>query len=107
MKAMLFMMPSFWVADLNLLFATMVQDGHEGIIGAQIILRSFATLLAIIPFSFSCSSGFFIGKAIGNENKEAILKYYRVSVYYAAGMGAFFCLILSTAQMPIYHLYTR
>ena len=56
---LLFMLPAWWIPDLLMMMTTKFDD--EDIIAAQTILRSFNMILAIIPFAFSTSSGFFIG----------------------------------------------
>lgn len=71
------MMPSLLVMDLNMFMATQVEN-EDGIIAAQTILKNCATIIALLPFSFSCSSSFHIGKAIGNDSKDAILKQLSV-----------------------------
>lgn len=104
---MLFMMPNFWLMDLNMIFATQVANQDSNIIAAQTILRSFAAVITVIPLSFSCSSGFFIGRAIGNDCIKSIRTYFRVSMYFSLVMGAILVLVLFTAKMPIFHFYTR
>ena len=59
------MVPSWWITDSCLIMATFI---GETATGAQTILRGFGVILAVLPFSFSCASGYFIGKAIGEKD---------------------------------------
>ena len=88
---LLFMLPAWWIPNLIMMMTTKFDD--EAGIAAQIILRSFNMILAIIPFAFSTSSGFFIGRKIGEGKIEAIKKYFNVSINTSFVMGGTMALI--------------
>ena len=97
------MVPSWWVTDLLLFMATFIS---ERAVGAQTILRGFGTILAVVPFSFSCASGYFIGAAIGEKDLDQIKNYYRVSICFSVGLGAAFCVLLLLTKPYLIAMYT-
>ena len=103
LASLCFNVPSWWVTDILLIMATFI---GESATGAQTILRGFGNILAVVPFSFSCASGYFIGKAIGEKDMVQIKSYYRVSLCLSIGLGALFCLILLVAKTHLIGMYT-
>ena len=98
------MVPSWWVTDALMIMATFIS---EQAIGAQTILRGFGMILAVVPFSFSCATGYYIGKAIGEKDIIQIKSYYRVSVCFSIALGTLFCFILLLAKSQLIGLYTQ
>ena len=103
LAALLFNVPSWWVTDLLLLLCTFI---GEDAVGAQTIMRGLCTIIAVIPFSFSCASGFYIGKAIGAEDKAKIKFYFKASVYFSFLLGGGFALLLLSCRKVMIAFYT-
>jgi len=78
----------------------------ERAVGAQTILRGFSTLLFVVPYSFSCASGYFIGAAIGEKDMYQIKNYYRVSICFSIFLGAALCLLLLLLKPYLIAMYT-
>ena len=91
------------MTDLLYFFSITISEEAQA---AQTILRGFGTILAVIPFSVSCASGFFIGKAIGEGDQDTIKTYFRVSIYFSLALGLFFVIVLFSLQNLIFELYT-
>ena len=70
-------------------------------------MRSFISILAFLPLSFSLASGFIIGKAIGEGDIPTIKYYYRVSVLCSFVMACIFVFVLWAAKPLIFSMYTK
>lgn len=103
LAALLFNVPSWWVTDLLLLLCTFI---GEDAVGAQTVMRGLCTIIAVIPFSFSCASGFYIGKAIGAGDKAKIKFYFQASIYFSFLLGGLFALLLLSCRKVIIAFYT-
>ena len=63
-------------------------------------------VLAVVPFSISCASGFLIGKAIGEGDVPAVKHYFRLSVLGSLFLGCAFVGILWASKSLIFSFYT-
>ena len=78
----------------------------EKAVGAEAILLSFSALLSNVPYSFSISTGYFIGKAIGERDLDQIKNYFRVSILFSFGLGATCCALLLLTRPYLIAMYT-
>ena len=70
----------------------------ESAVGAQTILRIFLIILAILPYGFSCASGYFIGKAIGEKDLRSVKLYYKVSICFGTFLGVLLATLILSLQ---------
>ena len=69
-------------------------------------MRNLDIFFAVIPYAFSCALGYFIGKAIGEFNEEAVKTYLKIGVYFSVALGLIQIGILIGLKKPIIELYT-